>query len=351
MITECSNHGYMLHHVPRNSGSTGGGVGVLINDRVKLVTRLETVNSAVSFESMEMVITIVSISIRLVVIYRMPPSKKNKLKRGTFVTEFLDYLEKLSCLRGNLLIVGDFNINWLENNDSERRNLFHILETFGLVQRIDYPTYQNGHLLDYVITRRDSDFASNFSIADKISDHMALHVSLACQRPHPERKEVYVRALRRINNDSLESDLACLNIDIECDDVNVVVAQYDTSLSRLLDKHAPLKKICIVDRPLSDWMTDDIRALKIIRRKNEVIWRKNPLCINFEIFQESCMAVKHAIDENKTQVIQKKITESNGDQKKLFNIVNTLLGRRKQLVLPDYNNPITLASTFNMFFY
>ena len=50
-----------------------------------------------------------------------------------------------------------FDINWLENNDSERRNLFHILETFGLVQRIDYPTYQNGHLLDYVITRRDSE--------------------------------------------------------------------------------------------------------------------------------------------------------------------------------------------------
>ena len=122
MITECSNHGYTLHHVPRNSGSTGGGVGVLINDRVKLVTRLETVNSAVSFESMEMIITIVSISIRLVVIDRMPPSKKNKLKRGTFVTEFSDYLEKLSCLRGNLIIVGDFNINWLENNDSERRH-------------------------------------------------------------------------------------------------------------------------------------------------------------------------------------------------------------------------------------
>ena len=73
VITECSNHGNTLHHVPRNYGSTGGDVGVLINDIVKLVTRLETVNSAVSFESMEMIITIVSISIRLVVIYRMPP--------------------------------------------------------------------------------------------------------------------------------------------------------------------------------------------------------------------------------------------------------------------------------------
>ena len=87
VITVCSNHGYTVHHVPMNSGSNGGGVGVLIDDRVKLVTRLETVNSAVSFESMEMIIIIVSISIRLVVIYRMPPSKKNKLKRGTFVTD------------------------------------------------------------------------------------------------------------------------------------------------------------------------------------------------------------------------------------------------------------------------
>ena len=63
------------------------------------------------------------------------------------------------------------------------------------------------------------------------------------------------------------------------------------------------------------------------------------------------MAVKHAIDGNKTQIIQNKITESNGDQKKLFNIVNTLLGRRKKIVVHDYNNTISLVSTFNMFFY
>ena len=42
--------------------------------------------------------------------------------------------------------------NWLDTSDSERRNLFNILETFGLVQRIELPTYQNGNLLDYIIT-------------------------------------------------------------------------------------------------------------------------------------------------------------------------------------------------------
>ena len=33
----------------------------------------------------------------------------------------------------NLIIVGDFNINWLENNDSERRNLFHIHDIVTMV--------------------------------------------------------------------------------------------------------------------------------------------------------------------------------------------------------------------------
>ena len=43
--------------------------GVLINDRVKRVTRLVTINNAVKFESIEMIITIVSISTRQFVIY------------------------------------------------------------------------------------------------------------------------------------------------------------------------------------------------------------------------------------------------------------------------------------------
>ena len=97
-------------------------------------------------------------------------------------------------------------------------------------------------------------------------------------------------------------------------------------------------------------MSDDIRALKAKRRKNEVIWRENPLFVYFDNFHKSCMAVKYAIDENKTQTIHKRITDSNCDQKKLLILLKTLLGRQKKLVLPDYSDPITLASTFNMYF-
>ena len=45
-----------------------------------------------------------------------------------------------------------------------------------------------------------------------------------------------------------------MNIDRECTDVNLVVLQYDASLSSLLDKHAPSKRIYVVERPMNDWM-------------------------------------------------------------------------------------------------
>ena len=45
--------------------------------------------------------------------------------------------------------------------------------------------------------------------------------------------------------------------------------------------------------------------------------------------------------------MQKKISNCNGDQKK---IVDTLLGRNKQTTLPKYDSPLTMASVMNNFF-
>ena len=98
--------------------------------------------------------------------------------------------------------------------------------------------------------------------------------------------------LKRKTYDALEADLIGVNIDRECTDVNIVVRQYDASLSSLLDKHAPSKRIYVVDRPMNDWMTDDILVLKALRRKYESLWRKTRLTVHFDMYSESCMAVK-----------------------------------------------------------
>ena len=183
---QCCANGYTLHHRPRNSGRKGGGVGVLIKNSIKLCTRQVHVNPAISsFESMEFVITVCSVSIRLVVIYRMPASKVNGLKVSSFCDEFSDYIEKLSCASGHIMIVGDFNINYLDPSGCEYKRFVDILDTFDFVQNIELPTHSSGHLLDYVITRKNSTYASNFMVSDFISDHRVLHVSLTCMRAHP----------------------------------------------------------------------------------------------------------------------------------------------------------------------
>ena len=141
-----------------------------------------------------------------------------------------------------------------------------------------------------------------------------------------------------------------MNIDRECTDVNLVVRQYDESLSSLLDKHAPSKRIYVVERPMNDWMTDDILVLKALRRKYESLWRKTRVTVHFDMYSESCMDVKTAISNSKSEILQKKISDCNGDQKKLFKIVDTLLGRNKHTTLPKYDSPLTMASVMNNFF-
>ena len=152
---------------------------------------------------------------------------KNGLKQGTFCNEFNDYLEKLTCMNGNIVIVGDFNIDWLNTNGSERKQFCNILETFGFVQNICTETHRSHHLLDYIITRKDCNIISDFLVSDFISDHRALHASLQCIRPHPVRKQISVRAIRRIKDDAIVKYLDKFSNDQRCVDVDTMVEMYD----------------------------------------------------------------------------------------------------------------------------
>ena len=151
---------------------------------------------------------------------------------------------------------------------TEYNRFINILNTFDFTQHVNMPTHNSGHLLDYVIARKDNNLLTNIIVSDFISDHRVLHASLTCQRPHPARKQIQVRALRRINDVALNDDPAGIEVDTECGDVNTVAIQYDDCMRKLLDKHAHLKTIQVVERPMNDWINDDILALKIKRRRN-----------------------------------------------------------------------------------
>ena len=68
------------------------------------------------------------------------------------------------------------------------------------------------------------------------------------------------------------------------------------------------------------------------------------------IYYDSCMAVKKAISIRKAELMEQRVINCEGDQKKLFSLIHSLFGSKKNTVLPEYTRYFTLASSINMFF-
>ena len=72
---------YVFNHIPRTTG-TGGGVGLLFKKNLK-IKKLQT-RIFRSFELMEVLLHTSSLTTRIVVVYRPPPSSINGLTSSLF---------------------------------------------------------------------------------------------------------------------------------------------------------------------------------------------------------------------------------------------------------------------------
>ena len=85
--------GYDFHHIPR-ADSNGGGVGLLVKKSLQI--RKQNQTKVKSFEYMDVLVKYLNACIRLVIVYRPPPSEQNGLKENDFFDEFNSLLECLA---------------------------------------------------------------------------------------------------------------------------------------------------------------------------------------------------------------------------------------------------------------
>ena len=119
-----------------------------------------------------------------------------------------------------------------------------MLESFGLIQSVQGPTHNCGHTLDLVITRSDHDPPVIKVDPPLISDHSVVSFELRLQRPPIRMIDVDTRSWKGFNEDKFRSDLLKSQLCSSLNDyANLSVDElqeiYDTTLSSLLDKHAP----------------------------------------------------------------------------------------------------------------
>ena len=106
----------------------------------------------ISFEYIELLLTSVGKTLKMVIVYRPPPSTTNGLSTTIFFDEFSSFLEKYITIPGSLLMVGDFNFQ-VDTCDSEYATTFlHLLDVFNLNQHINGCTHKYVHILRHVQT-------------------------------------------------------------------------------------------------------------------------------------------------------------------------------------------------------
>jgi exonuclease III len=140
--------GFSVAHRARRS-KRGGGVALIHRDTFKAKIMKEL--HVESFECLEAMLTTASTCVRIVVIYRPPPSQKNGLSKTLFFDEFSNFLNDHTLSTGRMIILGDFNFHWENNQNTDTIHLRQILESCSLMQHVKGPTHTSNHTLDLVI--------------------------------------------------------------------------------------------------------------------------------------------------------------------------------------------------------
>ena len=115
-------------------------------------------------------------SVRIIVVYRPPPSTDNALTVDVFFNESSNLTEEVITSNAELLIVGDFNFHVDVSDDGNSTRFSSLLENFNLKQYVKVSTHHHGHILDLVITRSDAD-VSFLTLTHPLWSNLSLTIS------------------------------------------------------------------------------------------------------------------------------------------------------------------------------
>ena len=99
-------------------------------------------------------------------------------KNSSNISQYVQYLRNILNSNATDMILGDFNINYLNNNDTIQplKSLMHSLEYSQIVQS---PTFVSaGSTLDHVYVKPTFDIVQNSIVSVYYSDHDAIKISI-----------------------------------------------------------------------------------------------------------------------------------------------------------------------------
>ena len=323
--------GYKFIDFPRQE-RIGGGIGLLYKDSLRVNSTRDGIQESLEFCEL-LVQTSTSRKIRLVIVYRPQNSDDHRrVPINTFLMEFSDLMESTILSKEPLIVVGDYNIHVDVPNDTDALKFLDLLESLSLDQHVTEPTHIRGHTLDLVITRKIEDILASPPRACRyFSDHAAVHCDVAISKPSFQTRIIKFRKTKSLDAESLSNDVVLTGL---CDrgnsdpitplDLGVLVEDYTTTLSQVLDGHAPLKTKTVRARPKVPWYTSEIAEAKRRRRKAERRWRRTRSHEDLLAFKKLKNHVTYLSTRSKRAFYSDFVNDNSEDQGKLFRATRSL---------------------------
>ena len=105
-----------------------------------------------------------------------------------FCNELSDVLEEMVNIRGEMIMIGDYNIH-MDITDDPNTIIFNdFLDSFNLYNHVNFPTHKSLHCFDLVITDTNWNFMHAIKQGHMLSEHNFIDCSLHIEKPKPQAK-------------------------------------------------------------------------------------------------------------------------------------------------------------------
>jgi hypothetical protein len=227
-----------------------------------------------------------------------------------------------------------------------------LLSLANLTQHVSFPTHRHLHTLDLVITTVDSLLSPVIThTVNSPSDHFPVFSSLNITPPKPSPLSKHsFRRIKSINIHSFILDiLSSTLITRPPSNLSDLVDCYNSTLSSLLNKHAPVITKTLRFKPSNPWFTPVLHKLKLARRRLERIWSHTHSSDDLLSLHSATNKYHAAIIKAKRDYNSKLISSNLTNCHKLWNTVNSLLHRKSLPALPASDCLKSLSQSFATF--
>ena len=265
----------------------------------------------------------------------------------------MDYQERNVTSPGKMIIVSDINIHTNKEQHPDSTLFQETLDGLGLRDHVDFATHHFGNSLDAVITSQDDPIVNTVVQGELFSDHHWVFFNITSSIIMYQVEEIDYRKIKPISPGTFAGDISC---ELELSDVDHLnlklgLALYNSTLTKVLNWHAPMKRKSAPIRKQVPWFTESIRDEVRKHRQLEQIWRQDKVNLDkYQDFCTQCRLVSNLLFLTEREYYHDIFHEHGWNTKQMFKVCDGLLGRGKEPSLPSGFTNQELADNFNEFF-